>query len=122
MTISDLPAWDLAPLYRTPQDPALETDLARAESLTESFVQRWRGQIAAASAADLRQALAAYEELQRWGLKPYLYAELLFYADSKPIEHQALLSKIRERFCLLSEKLLFLSSKSYSLQMPISLV
>ena len=51
--------------------------------------------------------MVAYEALQKVALKPYFYAELLFYADSRPADHQSLLAKIREHFSLIGEKLIF---------------
>ncbi len=101
------PNWDLGLLYHSAEDPAIEAALDNANALAEAFEKCWRGQIVTASAAELSQAIADYEDLQKVGLKPYFFAELLFYADSLSPCHQALLSKIRERFSLISEKLIF---------------
>jgi oligoendopeptidase F len=104
---NNCPNWDLGSLYRSVDDPAIEADLDHADALADLFAGRWRGQIVTASAMELSQAIVAYEELQEVGLKPYFYAELLFYADSLSSSHQALLARIRERFSLIGEKLIF---------------
>jgi len=101
------PNWDLGLLYRSVDDPAIAVDLNLADTLAQTFADRWRGQVENGSADELAQAIREYEELQKVGLKPYFYAELLFYADSLPDSHQALLASVRERFSLISEKLLF---------------
>ena len=59
------------------------------------------------SADVLSASLHAYENLQKFTLKPYLYAQLLFLGDSTPAAHKALLSKIREAWTEIIEKILF---------------
>lgn len=107
MNQQTMPNWDLSPLYLSAQDPLIDSDLAQADRLADAFGKRWHGLITQANADEFAEALAAYETLQKPALKPYFYAELLFYADSRPTENQALLAKVREAFSSITEKLLF---------------
>jgi len=108
MSEADL-QWDLSPLYKGPDDPALAQALADAAAVAEQFRRDFRGRIAADSlSADLlAAALRGYRELQQTLLLPYLYAQLLFSADSEPDEHKALIARVREAWSAISEQTLF---------------
>jgi oligoendopeptidase F len=101
--------WDLSPLYAGPDDPHLEEDLARAREQGRTFRRDFRGRIAAEhlSAELLAAALRGYEALQKTGLRPFLYAQLLFAADSAPDAHKALLARAREAWSALAEEVIF---------------
>ena len=101
--------WDLSPLYSGPDDPRFDEDLQEAKKRAHSFRHDFRGRISAESlTADVLSAsLHAYEELQKFTLKPYLYAQLLFLSDSTPAAHKALLTRIREGWTEIIEKILF---------------
>lgn len=109
MTTPDPQCWDLTPLYQGADDPRWETDLAQARELATAFRRDFRGRIANEHlCADLLlAALGSYERLQRQGLKPYLYAQLLFAADSTPARPKALLARVREAWSAVSEEVLF---------------
>jgi oligoendopeptidase F len=76
-----LPNWNLADLYDGPQSPALEADLARAQSLAEAFQSRWAGRIATLAGHDLAAAIAEYEQIQELIGRIGSYAGLLHAAD-----------------------------------------
>lgn len=101
--------WDLSPLYAAPDDPRLEADLNEVQKQAQTFRRDFRGRIASERLSPelLVAALRGYEELQRLGLKPYLYAQLLFSADSAPAPHKALLARVREGWSAVSEATLF---------------
>lgn len=109
MTTPDPQCWDLTPLYQGADDPRWETDLTQARELATAFRRDFRGRIANdhLSADLLGAALRSYENLQRRGLKPYLYAQLLFAADSTPARSKALLAKVREAWSAVTEEVLF---------------
>ncbi|TYO99217.1 oligoendopeptidase F [Geothermobacter ehrlichii] len=102
-------AWDLSPLYASPEDPALEEDLKEALQLAGCFRHDFRGRIASdnLSAELLAAALRASEQLQTLLLKPCLYAQLLFAANSGPAAHKALVARTREVWSEVSEQTLF---------------
>ena len=109
MNTSNEPGWDLSPLYTDPDDPALARDLEQLQQTARTFRRDFRGRIASdhLTADLLAAALRNYEQLQRLGLKPYFYAQLLFSEDSRPDRHKALLARIRELWSTVSEEVLF---------------
>lgn len=99
--------WNLGSLYRTPDDPQLATDLQLLSKQALAFRNRYKGRMTDLKATELATALAEYEQLQTKGLLPYLYAQLLFCADSRPDEHKSLFAQVREKWSQISEELLF---------------
>lgn len=101
--------WDLTPLYASPNDPAWENDLQGALSAAHAFAAELRGTFAATTirAPHLAVALQRYAALQKLGLKPYFYAQLLFSARSDDDRHKALFAKARETWHALTETTLF---------------
>jgi oligoendopeptidase F len=101
--------WDLTPLYTSPDDPAWESDLQGALSSAQAFAVDLRGTLDAAtiSAPALAVALQRYAQLQKQGLKPYFYAQLLFSAKSDDDRHKALFARAREAWHALMESTLF---------------
>lgn len=108
MSAADL-TWDLAPLYTGPDDPRWEQDLTEAREEAKQFRRDFRGRLATErlSADLLAAALSNYQTLQKRGLRPYLYAQLLFSADSTLPRHRALLARVRELWTAVSEEVLF---------------
>ncbi len=106
---ADLPRWNLSPLYAGPADPAIAADLKGALGEAEGLRADCRGRISREdlAAADLQRALDRYEALQKRALKPYLYAQLLFAADSTREEHKALVARVREAWSAIGEQTLF---------------
>ncbi|HXV20033.1 MAG TPA: M3 family oligoendopeptidase [Desulfuromonadales bacterium] len=102
-------SWDLTPLYAGPDDPRWAVDLERARERGRSFRHDFRGRIRSENltAELLAAALRSYEELQKAGLKPYLYAQLLFAGDSAPDPHKALMARAREVWSAVAEETLF---------------
>jgi oligoendopeptidase F len=101
--------WDLSRLYSGSDDPRWAGDMDRARERGKSFRHDFRGRTRSEnlSAELLAAALRSYEELQKTGLKPYLYAQLLFAGDSSPDRHKALMAQAREVWSALAEETLF---------------
>ena len=59
----DLPRWNLADLYKGPEDPAIETDLAWAQERSAAFATAYKGRLAELSGDDLGKAVAEYEAI-----------------------------------------------------------
>jgi oligoendopeptidase F len=101
--------WDLSRLYAGHDDSSLEEDLSQVRKEAHTFRRDFRGRISSDHLSPdlLAAALRGYESLQRRGLKPYLYAQLLFSADSTAAAHKALLARVRETWSAASEETLF---------------
>jgi len=108
-TENDSLCWDLSPLYSGPDDTRWNKDLEAARERGKAFRNAFRGRIRSEnlSAELLAAALRNYEELQKLGLKPYLYAQLLFASDSRPDQTKSLVAKARETWSILTEETLF---------------
>ena len=111
MTLAPSPenCWDLTPLYLAPDDPAWERDLQEALKAAYAFATELRGTLdeATISAPALALALQHYAELQKQGLRPYFYAQLLFSAKSDDDCHKALFARAREVWHAIMETTLF---------------
>ncbi|MBE0597043.1 MAG: M3 family oligoendopeptidase [Desulfuromonadales bacterium] len=101
--------WDLSPLYADTDDPRWETELTEARDQARQFRRDFRGRIASErlSADLLVAAIGNFQALQKRGLRPYLYAQLLFSVDSSQARHRALLARVRELWTAISEDTLF---------------
>lgn len=101
--------WDLSVFYESCEDQALQNDLEMVLALAKRFREAFHGRIATADAtSDLFvAALKQYAALQLNVVKPYLYAQLLFYADSLDSEHTRLVAKVRDVWQKVQEETLF---------------
>ncbi len=102
--------WDLSDLYRGPDDPALEGDLAAALARARAFAVRYRGTIDVPGGPApewVAAALAELESIVEQADKPAVYAGLLHAADARPPAHGALLARTQERGSEIRNQLLF---------------
>lgn len=100
--------WDLTDLYPTPRAPAWTEDLNRGLERARLFQSSYKGtDISLLSPAAFSRALKEYESIQEEGVKPFLYASLLFSEDSQNHEYKTLLQKAKERWNDLENQLLF---------------
>ncbi|GAB6062053.1 M3 family oligoendopeptidase [Deferrisoma palaeochoriense] len=96
MTDTQLPQWDLTPLYRGLDDPRLEADIGAIEPAARAFREAWRGRVAEASPLDLGRAVRGYEAVVGRPLRPYAFGHLLFASDSTQPAHVGLLQRVKE--------------------------
>jgi oligoendopeptidase F len=99
--------WSLNDLYAGVDDPAVDADLDRSESLAQAFEDRYRGRVAGLSAPEMAEALDAYESLQEPVARAHVFADLLFAADTGDERHGALLQHVQERATAIRTRLLF---------------
>jgi oligoendopeptidase F len=99
--------WDLSPLYRSPDDPRLDDDLAAARAAADAFAARHRGGVAALEPAALAEAIDAYEALEERVRRPGFYAHLLFAADTQSDVARRLVDRTREAAVAIGNVLTF---------------
>ena len=99
--------WDTDPLYRSPDAPELEADLAQGASEAKAFRDLYLGKVSTLDAAGLRDAFRRYEALSELLVKPQLYAHLLFAADSDSDANKMLSQRTAEFGNLMGRELLF---------------
>jgi oligoendopeptidase F len=99
--------WDLSDLYAAPDDPAIETDLDRALTQSQSFAERHRGGVAALTAAELANAIDELESLNEPVVRAASYSQLVFAADTSEPRNGALMQRVQERISEIRNTLLF---------------
>jgi len=103
----ELPSWDLTDLYPTPGSPAVEADLAKAESAAKAFSAGLQGKLATMSGGALATAIGEYERIEEILGRLMSYAQLLFSGDSTNAEIGRFYQTISERVTAISSHLLF---------------
>ncbi len=63
VSVGDLPRWNLADLYKRPDDTAIETDLTWAQGRAAAFAETYKGRLAALSGDGLGTAVQEYEAI-----------------------------------------------------------
>jgi len=100
--------WDLSDLYPSPDDPSWAQDLKRALEKASQFQTAYKNaNLPGLGASEFFRALKKYESIQEEGLKPFLYASLLFSEDTQNERCQALLQQAKEQWNELENQLLF---------------
>ncbi|HEY9721544.1 MAG TPA: M3 family oligoendopeptidase [Oscillatoriaceae cyanobacterium] len=87
--------WDLSKLYWGPDDPQIDTDLARAHQEAEAFRTRYYGKVHTLSTDALREALVAQEAFSDELGKLGGYASLAFSANTQDEAIKSLLARVR---------------------------
>jgi len=103
----DLPVWDLADLYPSPDSKLLTGDLAKAEADAIAFRERIAGRIAEMDGAALADAIADYEKIEEILGRVMSYAQLMFSADSSDAAVGKFYQTMQERVTAISSELLF---------------
>ena len=110
--LGELPLWNLADLYSSPDAPEVKADLALAADAATDFNTRYKGQIATLAAsgsggAELARAIGAYEEIEDRLGRLISYAGLLYAQDNTNPAHAKFYGDIQERVTAISTDLLF---------------
>lgn len=99
--------WDLTPLYGGIDDPAIDADMQRAESLADDFASRFRGRVSLLEADELLQAVQALETIYDVTGRIESYASLVHSTDTLDSAANALVAKVDEFDARVSQKLVF---------------
>jgi oligoendopeptidase F len=105
--LGDLPTWDLSDLYAGTDDPKLQTDLNDCASATKAFAESWRGKLGAASAADVRRAIEAYEHIDEVLSRVMSFAGLLHAGDLTDASRGRFMQDMSERATEIASDLVF---------------
>ena len=102
-----LPVWNLDDLYRSPDDEALQSDLAGVAADARRFAERWAGKIAGLSAIRLADAIEAYERIDERMSRLSSYAQLLHAGDQTDPEIGRFFQTVTEKLNDASAELVF---------------
>jgi len=103
----DLPSWNLADLYESPESPAIEADLQLADSRGLAFSQSHAGRLTSLSGAELAAAMETYQAIDEILGRVMSYAQLLFSADSTDPAAGQFYQSMMERCTAISAHTLF---------------
>ncbi len=103
----DLPSWNLADLYESPDDPALERDLENANGRVKEFKETYAGKLADLDSATFATAIGAYEDITETLHRIGSYAQLLHAANVSDPEVGRFYQTVSERVNDISTALLF---------------
>lgn len=99
--------WDLSDLYKSPDDPALESDRKKVLKKADKFNAAYRGKIADLNASEFAEMLRDYEEMiQKLG-KIGSYSHLIWSTNTEDPELGKLLQQANELGSEVSQKLVF---------------
>ncbi len=101
------PVWTLDDLYRSPDDPALRTDLDGVAAQAGRFAERWAGTVAGLTANRLADAIEAYERIDERMGRLSSYARLLRAADRSDPEVGGFYQTVTEKLNDASARLVF---------------
>lgn len=100
-------AWDLSVLYASIDDPAIETDMQKAEAMADEFADSYRGKVADLDAATVAQAMKTAETIYDLLVRMYAYASLVYSTDTAKPKHGALRQKATEFYSTIVQKMVF---------------
>jgi oligoendopeptidase F len=100
-------AWDLSDLYASGDDPRIESDFAEAEAAADAFRDRYYGNLANLSAADLAAAIDELERIESIATRALYYAHMDFSTNMADTARGALVAKLGEKGAGIDTKLLF---------------
>ncbi len=99
--------WDLSIFYSGVDDPAIQQDMERVSALADEWAATYRGRVASLSAAEIAEALRAYEAMMDAVGRLQTYVGLIYSTDTTSPAYGALLQKLTEYEAELEQKQLF---------------
>ncbi len=101
--------WNLSDLYTGANDPRIFHDLQRAQAKSLKFRDTFKRKMNERNidTATLLSALKEYERIHLIGMKPYLYATLLFTSDTQNQIAVNLLRQVKERWTNVLKNVIF---------------
>jgi oligoendopeptidase F len=102
-----LPEWDLADLYKSPDDKALKVDIETSRREAQAFEKKCKGKLAKLSGARLAAAIADYERIDEVLSRIMSFAGLLYSADMSDAKSARFMQSMQETITGISTHLLF---------------
>jgi oligoendopeptidase F len=99
--------WDLSVFYQGMDDPQIDTDLARLNTLTDEFAAKYRGKVAELTSAQWVEAYQALAAIYALFGKASTFAGLNFSTATNDPQVGAFMQKIREYGSQLQQKVVF---------------
>lgn len=105
--LGNLPNWNLADLYTSLSDPAIERDLQSLATLSGKFKRQYEGKLTALSGADMLSALLDFEKMQDLAGRVSSFAQLAYAGNMADPELARFQQNVSERLNNISVETLF---------------
>ena len=102
-----LPEWNLADLYKSPDDKALKADIEASRRDARAFEKKYQGKLAKLSGSRLAAAIVEYERIDEVLSRIMSYAGLLYSADMSDAKSARFMQSMQEAVTGISTHLLF---------------
>ena len=103
-----LPEWNLSDLYKGTTDPAINSDLIKAEELAQIFSTRYKGKLTKLNGNELGVAIKSFEFFSEVLGRITSFSQLKFSANMEDGEISKFRQNINERVTLITTLILFL--------------
>ncbi len=111
--LGNLPEWNLADLYPSPDGPQLAADLEKAMQNSTRFEERWKGKLAdeagKPNGGNLAEAIREFESLSELMGRIGSYAGLYYYGDTTDPKRMKLFGDAQQKLTDASTPLIFFS-------------
>jgi oligoendopeptidase F len=105
--LGNLPEWNLADLYASPEAPEFAADLKKGEAEAKAFAGKYRGKLASLDGAALAQALKEYEAMSDLLGRVGSYAQLYYVGDTTDPKRGQFYGNVSAKMTEISTDLLF---------------
>ncbi|MDZ4769984.1 MAG: M3 family oligoendopeptidase [Chloroflexota bacterium] len=99
--------WDLSILYASIDDPQIDADFARLDSMADAYAARWRGRVASLNGTEIVAAIEEEEAISDLGGRIQTYISLMFSENSADPVRGALVQRLSEVGAQLAQKMMF---------------
>lgn len=99
--------WDLSIFYSGVDDPNLERDLERTQTMAEEYAKTYRGRVAQLDAEEMVDAMVEQEKILDLAGRIGAFAFLNFATDTTNPQYGALVQRVQEQSAKLQQTLLF---------------
>ncbi len=100
-------AWDLSPLYNSPDDPTIDVDMQKVAELINTFEDTYRGRIAELTPSEVVNMMQAQEAIADLQGRLYNYAALIHSTDTLEPTYGALVVRLQEFFAHVGQQMVF---------------
>jgi oligoendopeptidase F len=105
--LGNLPEWNLADLYASPDAAAFKADMQKGEAEAKTFAEKYKGKLAGLSGAELADALKAYEAISDLLGRTGSYAQLYYVGDTTDAARGKFYGDVSSKLTDISTQLLF---------------
>jgi oligoendopeptidase F len=105
--LKDLPQWNLADLYASPDALAFKADMDRGAAEASKFANDYSGKLASLSGAELARAISTYEQISDVLGRTGSYAQLYYVGDTTNSDRSKFYGDVSNKITEISTQLLF---------------